>query len=85
VASLAAKPPSCVANPQGELKRTFDFLGLDDGYVPPHLGDFVNRTAGDKIALSGKQRQWLSRLYGDDVAALAANVDDIDPELWAGA
>jgi hypothetical protein len=69
----------CVAEPQAELERTFEFLGLD--------GDAVEVEAGDRSPARPPQPE--PTVAGEIRAALASDVGqlvevapEIDPERW---
>jgi hypothetical protein len=73
----------CVADPPGELSRTFDFLGLrpriPDGLA---LNERVNASPGQKVALSDWQTAELTRRYAPENERLAQLVPDLDLSLW---
>jgi hypothetical protein len=70
----------CVADPIGELGRTYRFLGLDP-FVPPELRARVNTTE-NTLEMDEDARRRLADLYAADVAALFARFPDLDPSLW---
>jgi hypothetical protein len=72
----------CVADPAAELARTYRFLGLDDGFVPPGLRRPSSPTLQEKVALDDDARTRLVDLYAPDVAALSALVPELDTALW---
>ncbi len=73
----------CVADPAGELARTYAFLGL-----PPHqlrteqLSAPRNVTRVEKMGLEPQRRALLVRLYRPDVAELKSLMPDLDLALW---
>lgn len=73
----------CVADPRGELSRTFEFLGLGpsipDGIAPQER---INASAGQKVALSEWQVAELTRRYAPENDRLARLVPDLDLSLW---
>lgn len=73
----------CVADPRGELSRTFDFLGLGpeipDGLEP---NGRVNASVGQRVALSEWQTAELTRRYAPENERLAQLVPDLDLSLW---
>jgi hypothetical protein len=73
----------CVADPRGELARTYAFLGLEP-WTPPEdeLLRGRNVTRGEKVELPERRRQLLRHLYEPDVRELIRLVPDLDPELW---
>ncbi len=72
----------CVADPAGELARTYRFLGLDDGFRPSSMRHAASPTRGPKVALAPDARRRLVDLYGPDVAELAGLVPGLDLGLW---
>jgi len=73
----------CRRDPLGQLRRTYDFLGLDEpGFCPPNLHDRVNETSIAKLALPSQIRATLIRLYEPDVERLTTLVPDLDLTLW---
>ena len=74
----------CVADPEGELARTYRFLGLDDGFRPTDLRRASSPTLGAKARLDDEARARLRELYAPEVHALAALVPDLDLSLWPG-
>ena len=75
----------CVTDPRGQLERTYGFLGLEP-VLPDErrLGQRVNASAGDKVALSPWQREELARRYAPENERLAELVPDLDLSLWQG-
>jgi hypothetical protein len=71
-----------VADPAGQLARTYRFLGLDDHFRPTEMHRASSPTLQEKVALDGDARTRLIDLYGADVAELARMVPDIDLGLW---
>ncbi len=79
----------CMRDPRAELRRTFEFLGLDaapadsidiervtGGAVPPASGDWP---------LNEDQRRTLARGYAPENRRLAALLPDLDLSLWTAA
>jgi hypothetical protein len=74
----------CVADPAAELRRTYEFIGLDPG-IPAglDLGGRVNESRGPKVTLSAWQEEQLVRRYAPENERLAALLgDDLDLSLW---
>lgn len=71
----------CVSEPQSELRRTFEFLGLNEpGFTPdlkahPHLQP-------SKPELDSDTREAYARAYRDDVISLSSSFPEIDVRLW---
>ncbi len=70
----------CVADPAGQLARTYEFLGLDP-FVPEGLGRRVSATR-DFVDLDADARRRLIEVYEADVLSLARDHPEIDLGLW---
>ena len=71
----------CVADPTGQLARTYRFLGLEP-FVPAALGDRVNATRRTLDVLDDDVRGRLIELYTSDVRALATHFPEVDLGAW---
>ena len=73
----------CVADPAGELRRTYEFIGLEPE-IPAGLdvAGRVNESRGPKVTLSPWQEDQLIRRYAPENARLAALLPDLDLDLW---
>jgi hypothetical protein len=73
----------CVAEPATELRRTYEFLGLDNPeFTPEGLSNPVNKTVAPKITLDASWLDRLRRAYESEVLGLVAEYPDIDFRLW---
>lgn len=72
----------CVADPHGELERTFEFLGIDRSFVPDDVRS-PSKQIHDKQPMPPELRQIVRAAYRDDVDALIAEFPEIDPTLWS--
>jgi len=72
----------CVADPAGQLARSYGFLGLDDAFRPPDLHRPVGATTEGKVDLDDDARGRLVEIYAADVRALATRFPDLDLSLW---
>jgi hypothetical protein len=70
----------CMADPGGELARTYRFLGLDP-FVPEALDRRVSATR-HRAPLPDDVRRRLVGLYAPDVTALAKNHPDLELDRW---
>jgi hypothetical protein len=73
----------CCAEPDVQLARTFEFLGLEPFDVDQAL--IVQRRGflyGEKPPLSTARRSALIETYGPSVDALVARYPEIDRSLW---
>jgi Sulfotransferase domain len=71
----------CTLEPRSELRRTFQFLGLDQTEFLPDLRDHPQRQA-EKPSLDAGARQAYVQAYRDDVTALVTAFPEIDLQLW---
>ena len=73
----------CTADPEGELNRTFDFLGVKDAdFVPPGIDRPMGASRMDKVDVPGHVQAALQAYYEDDVRRLAKRFPEIDLSLW---
>jgi len=73
----------CVADPAGQLERTFRFLDLEPHVVPDELLHRPrNVTHRGKVGLQPARRDLLVKLYEPDVEVLPGIVPDLDLRLW---
>ena len=71
----------CVADPEGQLRATFRFLGLPEMRLTS-LEQPLGTPAETKVGLDEDVRRRLTAIYEPDVAALARHVPDLDLSLW---
>jgi hypothetical protein len=71
----------CMLDPEGELRRTFEFLGLEP-HVEEDTGRPVNAARRPKLELDPDRRRVLVRAYESDVAELVGRYPEIDRSLW---
>ena len=74
----------CVADPAAELRRTYEFIGLEPEMPAGlDLGGRVNESRGPKVTLSPWQEEQLVRRYAPENERLAALLGaDLDLSLW---
>jgi hypothetical protein len=71
----------CLQDPVGQIRRTYEFLGLDP-FVPRTLEEKINPSSGvEKMEEDTRQR--LIELYLPDVHALCKSFPEIDLCLWS--
>ena len=63
----------CATDPLPELRRTYDFLGIEPDHEPTSLRDWVGRV-NTKDELPSHVREELVAAYADDVAVAGAAV-----------
>lgn len=73
----------CVRDVTPHLKRTYEFLGLDN-FIPSEKAIAKPRNVTKKLNydLSEEHRQSLIDAYSSDVARLPSFFPDFDPSLW---
>jgi hypothetical protein len=74
----------CVADTAAQLRRTYEFIGLEPELpVGLDLDSRVNASRGPKVTLSEWQEDQLIRRYAPESERLAALLaDDLDLSLW---
>lgn len=75
----------CVADPAAELRRSYEFIGLEPD-IPAglDLSGRVNESRGPKVTLSEWQIDQLIRRYAPENERLAALLPELDLSLWQG-
>ena len=68
----------CVADPHGQLARTFEFLGLPDQPASAAEVARARKKAATHAALAEDMRRLLADYYAADVARLAELMPDLD-------
>jgi Sulfotransferase family len=71
----------CTSEPLAQLRRTFEFLGLDDTEFVPDLDAHPHRQPS-KPSLDPDTRAAYVRAYREDAIALAGAFPEIDLALW---
>jgi len=71
----------CVSDPQPELRRTFEFLGVKDTAFLPGLNAHPHLQPS-KPTLDPDTREAYARAYLDDVVSLVGSFPEIDVRLW---
>ena len=79
---LVLQSEQCIRDPHRELRRTYQFLGLDADFVPPGLTRVMHPTRGEKVPMTDGVRGQLAELYHDDTAQLYAAFPELEPSLW---
>lgn len=80
--TLVLQYERCCGDPEGELTKTYRFLGVDDGFVPADLRPTVNETRGERFELSPELRRRLAMAYASEIQRLARDYPEIDLSLW---
>jgi Sulfotransferase domain len=71
----------CTLEPEGQLRRTFEFIGVKDTKFVPELGARPQHQP-HKPALDDETRRAYVQSYEDEVARLAESFSEIDLSLW---
>ncbi len=71
----------CTSEPLSQLRRTFEFLGLQDLDFRPDLGEHLGKQK-NKPELDAAAREAYVRAYRNDVSALIEAFPEIDVSLW---
>ncbi len=71
----------CTREPQSQLRRTYEFLGLSDTGFTSEL-DAHPRRQSEKPALDADTRAAYVQAYREDVSRLIADFPEIDVRLW---
>ena len=79
---LVLQSEACVEDAAGQLRRTYDFLGVDPSFTPPDLDAVVHRGRGEKPPIDEGRRAALVAAYAPDVTELAAEYDGVDVGHW---
>jgi hypothetical protein len=72
----------CLSDPAEELRRTFEFLGIDPDFVPKSFEVQGARSFGADKALPADVRERLLGLYELEVRRLAELGIEVDLSLW---
>jgi Sulfotransferase family len=82
---LVLQYEQCVADPSGQLARTYAHLGLDEGHRPADLAGEVNKTVEGKADLPADARARLEEIVAADIADLTTQLPEFDFSLWTSA
>jgi len=72
----------CVADTQGQLSRTFEFLGLSDQRATAAEVARTRKKAPDRVLLAPQLRRLMADYYRADAIRLAEIMPDLDLGLW---
>jgi hypothetical protein len=75
----------CVADPQGQLSRTFEFLGLPDQPASAAEIARMRKKGPEQVPLAADMRRLLAEYYAADIARLGDFMPDLDTGLWRSA
>lgn len=72
----------CAVSPRSEIKKTYDFLGIESEFVPPSLNKEINKVDYRVPRISSQHRQRIAEFYWEDVQSTASLFPEIDLSLW---
>jgi hypothetical protein len=72
----------CIQDPERELARTYEFIGVDPGFLPSDLREPVNESKGPPVAIPSDLVDVARLMYLDDARSLRCHWPEIDLELW---
>ena len=72
----------CVLDTQGQLSRTFEYLGLPDQRASVAEVSRTRKKASEHPPLVPELRRWLGEYYATDASALQELAPDLDLALW---
>jgi hypothetical protein len=72
----------CAEEPLGELRRTFEFLGLEDLEFKPDVYARPNASRRDKPTFDADTHKSYVDAYSEDVVRLVSAFPEIDVSLW---
>ena len=72
----------CGQEPEREMARTYEFLGLDPHFVPDDLHRPIHPGRGEPISLPDDLERFAFETYRPDIEQLARDWPEIDLELW---
>jgi hypothetical protein len=74
----------CVQEPEAELARTFQFLGVDPGFVPKDLRRPVNETRVTAVTVASDIQDLARELFVADRERIRSDWPELDIDLWPG-
>jgi hypothetical protein len=72
----------CCLDFEGQLDRTWEFLGVEPGFRPPSSVENLPCAQGHQAFLHNRRGQKLAEAYLEDAARLAEVTPEIDLSLW---
>jgi len=74
-----------VRDTAGQLRRTYEFLGLEPTWLPDEVDKRVNATTWDYPKIAEEERDELVERYRPQLARLERLLPDFDFSLWPSA
>ena len=72
----------CLVDYEGQLDRTWEFLGVEPEFRPPSGAGNLPRAQGHQAFLHNRRGRNLAEAYSEDAARLAEVTPEIDLSLW---
>lgn len=72
----------CTRDPEREIARTYEFVGLDPGFKPDDLHQPVFTGRGDPVVLPDDLNRYATDLYHQEIELLAELWPELDLSLW---
>ena len=72
----------CCLDYEGQLERTWEFLGVEPGFRPPSSARNLPRAHGHHGFVHNRRGRKLAEAYVEDAARLAEIAPEIDLSLW---
>jgi hypothetical protein len=79
---LVLQYEKCRLDPERELARTYEFLGLDPRFVPEGLREAINKEEHELAGPDAAARERLVELFERDVAETCRLCPEVDRSLW---
>jgi hypothetical protein len=73
----------CVQSPESELRRTYEFIGVDQSFVPSDLREPQKKGRGEVPQLPQDLARVARELYESDLPRLRADWPEVDVDLWS--
>ncbi len=82
---LVLQLESCSREPERELARTYEFVGLDPAFVPEELHQPRGVGRGDPMKIEGELLDTSFEIYQEELRLLAKDWPQLDLSLWPSA
>lgn len=79
---LVLQLESCIREPERELARTYEFVGLDSEFVPDDLRQPRGAGKGEPLVLNGVLYDGALEIYREEMKLLAQDWPELDLSLW---
>jgi sulfotransferase family protein len=79
---LVLQYEKCKMDPDNEIRRTYQFLGIDDSFIPDKVERKINVQPAVLPPLREEQRKEIAEFFSDDVRKLIDLFPNFDLSLW---